>query len=96
MKKSKFLITLLIILGIILTTSPPTISQIGTYIFHGTPGNQKILKVRTVDNASLADLFGPADWVSVIEIFGSGAAIVGARKKSVVTAVNTSFLYFGY
>ncbi|MFX1454438.1 MAG: hypothetical protein ACFFDB_03600 [Promethearchaeota archaeon] len=96
MKKSKFLITSLVFLGIILTISPPTISQIGTYEFHGAAGNQKILKVRTVDNASLADLFGPADWVNVIEIFGEGAANVGARKKSVVTAVNTSFTYFGY
>ncbi|HEC39711.1 MAG: hypothetical protein Lokiarch_53380 [Candidatus Lokiarchaeum sp. GC14_75] len=89
MKKSKAIITSLIILSITLAITPPAISQIGTYTFHGTSGDEKILKVRTVNNQSLEDLFGPS-WVSVIEIFGAGAANVGARKKSLVTDVNFS------
>ena len=89
MKKSKAIITSLIILSITLAITPPAISQIGTYTFHGASGDEKILKVRTVNNQSLEDLFGPT-WVSVIEIFGAGAANVGARKKSLVTDVNFS------
>jgi hypothetical protein len=92
MKKSKVLLSILIIFSITLAITPPAIPQVGTYTFHGAPGNVKILKVRTVNNQSLEDLFG-ASWVDVIELFGTGAANVGARKKSLVTAVNTSYLY---
>ncbi|MFW9969640.1 MAG: Loki-CTERM sorting domain-containing protein [Candidatus Odinarchaeota archaeon] len=86
MKRTKFLISIVVLMTITLAVTPPVIPQIGTYEFHGAAGQQKILKVRTVNNASLADLFGPS-WVSVIEVFKPGAANVGARFKSVVNAV---------
>jgi hypothetical protein len=92
MKKSKLVIVTLVILSIALAITPTAISQVGTYTFHGAANDQKILKVRTVNNASLEDLFGPS-WVSVIEIFGPGAANVGARKKSLVTGVNISAVF---
>ena len=93
MKKSNWMIGFIILFSITLAITPPAIPQIGTYTFHGAAGNVKILKVRTVNNQSLADLFGPG-WVSVIEIFGPGAADLGARKKSLVTAVNMTTKYF--
>ena len=52
----------------------------------------KTLKVRTVNNASLEVLFG-SSWVDVIELFGPGAANVGARKKSLETSVNFRAIY---
>ena len=92
MKKTKILITFLVIFSISLAITSPGISQIGTYTFHGAAGNQKILKVRTVNNESLQALFG-LGWVSVIESFGVGAANVGAQHKSVVDGVNTTGKY---
>ncbi len=92
MKKTKVLLSILIVFSITLAITPPAIPQVGTYTFHGAPGNIKILKVRTVNNQSLEDLFG-VNWVDVVELFGTGAANEGARKKSLVTAVNTSYLY---
>ncbi|MFX1380551.1 MAG: hypothetical protein ACFFA4_15805 [Promethearchaeota archaeon] len=89
MKRSNWMIGFIILFTISLAITPPAIPQIGTYTFRGASGNQKILKVRTVNNQSLEDLFG-IGWVSVIEIFGKGAANVGARSKSLVTAVNFS------
>ncbi|MFW9819496.1 MAG: hypothetical protein ACFFE5_07785 [Candidatus Thorarchaeota archaeon] len=89
MKKGKSIITLFVLFSITLAITPPAIPQVGTYTFLGAPGNIKILKVNVVNNQSLEDLFG-AGWVSVIEVFGSGAANVGARSKSLVTAVNFS------
>ncbi|MFX0106509.1 MAG: hypothetical protein ACFE75_13620 [Candidatus Hodarchaeota archaeon] len=95
MKKSKVIITVFILFSISLAFTPSAVPQVGTYTFHGAPGNVKILKVRTVNNQSLEDLFG-AGWVSVIEMFGPGAAVVGAMSQSLVTAVNMSYLYSGY
>jgi len=92
MKKSNWIMGFIILFSISLAITPPAIPQIGTYTFHGAPGNVKILKVRSVNNQSLEDLFG-AGWVSVIELFGSGAANLGARKKSVVDAVNMTTKY---
>ncbi|MGB5911221.1 MAG: hypothetical protein WBH31_08525 [Promethearchaeia archaeon] len=89
MKKLKVGLLVFIFLSITLSLTPAVVPQIGTYTFHGAPGDTKILKINTVNNASLNDLFG-AGWVNVIESFGPGAANVGARKKSLVTAVNTS------
>lgn len=74
----------------VFTIIPAAVPQKGVYQFHGSAGEQKILKVRTVNNASLLALFG-ANWTEVIEIFGSGAVNVGARQKSVVTAVNIDY-----
>ena len=58
MKKSKILLTSIIIFSIIFAIAPPVVPQVGTYTFHGAPGAEKILRVRTVNNASLEDLFG--------------------------------------
>ena len=92
MKKTKIILLVLLTLSIAFSFTPTVTPQVGTYTFHGASGNEKILKVNTVNNASLEDLFGPS-WVSVIEIFGSGAANVGARKKSLVTDVNFSVVW---
>jgi hypothetical protein len=90
MKKSKILLTSIIIFSITFAIAPPVVPQVGTYTFHGAPGNEKILRVRTVNNASLEDLFG-AGWKDVLEAsFGEGCIHVGAGLKSVVVAVNTT------
>lgn len=92
MKYSKYILSLLILVTIALSLTPAVTPQIGTYTFHGTEGNEKVLKVRTVNNASLTDLFG-SNWTDVIQLFGSGAQNVGARSKSLVTAVNLTAKY---
>ena len=96
MKKIKLSILTLISIALVMSFLPTVVPQVGTYTFHGAPGNIKIFKVDIVNNASLEDLFGPG-WVNVIEIFEPGAAVVGARKKSLVTCVNfsDSFTFFG-
>jgi len=98
MKKLKVTLLAVIFLSIAFSFSPAVVPQIGTYTFHGAPGNQKILQVRTVNNASLEDLFG-ANWDSILEeFFGVGCVNIGARKKSVVTAVNftANEYFFGF
>ena len=92
MKKTKIILLILITFSIAFSFTPTVTPQVGTYTFHGAAGNEKILKVNTVNNASLEDLFGPS-WVNVIELLGAGAANVGARKKSLVTGVNFSDIY---
>ena len=92
MKKTKIILLILLTISIAFSFIPSVTPQVGVYTFHGAAGNEKILKVNTVNNASLEDLFGPT-WVDVIEVFGVGAANVGARKKSLVTDVNFSFVY---
>ena len=92
MKKTKIILLILMSISIAFSFAPTVTPQVGVYTFHGAAGNVKILKVRTVNNASLEDLFG-SSWVDVIEIFGEGAADVGARKKSLVTSVNFSAVY---
>lgn len=95
MKKTKIILLILITISIAFSFTPTVTPQVPTYTFHGAAGNEKILKVTTVNNASLEDLFGPT-WVDVIEIFGTGAANLGARKKSLVNSVNFSdeFTFF--
>jgi len=92
MKKTKIILLILMSISIAFSFVPTVTPQVGVYTFHGAAGNVKTLKVRTVNNASLEDLFG-SSWVDVIEIFGPGAANVGARKKSLVTSVNFSAIY---
>ena len=90
MKKTKILLASLIIFSITFAITPSVIPQVGTYTFHGAPGNEKVLRVRTVNNASLTDLFG-AGWDAILEgSFGEGCITVGAGSKSVVVSVNTS------
>ncbi len=95
MKKTKIILLILMSISIAFSFVPTVTPQVGDYTFHGAAGNVKTLKVRTVNNASLEDLFG-SSWVDVIEIFGLGAANVGARKKSLVNSVNFSdeFTFF--
>jgi len=88
MNKSKFMISFFLMLSITIAISPPASSQVGTYIFHGAPGDQKILVVKTANAQSMEDLFGAGYVAFFEELFGSGALQVGARKKSVVTAVD--------
>jgi hypothetical protein len=93
MKKTKLSILAVISIALALSFVPSVVPQVGTYTFHGSAGNVKILKVNTVNNASLASLFGDPTWLSVIGVFGAGAVNVGARSKSLVTAVNTSAIF---
>lgn len=94
MKKTRFILAIALFISISFAIVPPAVPQIGTYQFHGAAGNQKILKVNTVNNASLEILWGE-NWTEVIEIFGAGAADLGARKKSVVTAVDFEAKFLG-
>jgi hypothetical protein len=92
MKKTKILLLIFIMFSILFAFIPTATPQIGTYTFHGASGNEKTLVVRTADNASLEIVFG-AGYVGVIESsFGSGALVVGAKKKSLVTDVNFTYL----
>lgn len=95
MNKPKLMISFLLMVSMMLLITPPANSQIGTYTFHGAPGDQKILIVRTANNQSMEDLFGTG-YVGLFEgLFGSGALQEGARKKSLVTAVNFSISWLG-
>ncbi|MFW9900405.1 MAG: hypothetical protein ACFFDY_03845 [Candidatus Thorarchaeota archaeon] len=90
MKKNRIILLSIIVFTMIFSIVPTGVPQKGVYTFHGAANDQKILKVRTVNNASLLALFG-VNWTDVIEIFGPGAANVGARLKSVVTAVDFDY-----
>jgi len=91
-KNTKIIPVLLIFFIIFLGFAPRAVSQVGVYTFHGSAGDTKVLKVTTVNNASLTKLFGP-NWTDVIELFGKGAYKLGARSKSVVIGVNLSAKY---
>jgi len=94
MNKSKLMISFFLMLSITIAITPPAISQIGTYTFHGGSGDQKILIVKTANSQSMEELFG-AGYVGIFEgLFGSGALQVGARKKSLVTAVDFNITLF--
>jgi len=91
MKKSRYVLALVLFLSISFAITPPVVPQIGTYQFHGAAGNEKVLVVRTADNASLNIVFG-GGYVGVLETaFGAGALQVGAKKKSLVTDVDLSY-----
>ncbi len=91
MKKTKIILLILLAFSIAFSFAPTATPQIGTYTFHGASGNEKTLVVRTADNTSLEIVFGPG-YVGVIEgAFGSGALVVGAKKKSLVTDVNFTY-----
>jgi hypothetical protein len=93
MKKSRYILAVALFLSITFAITPPVVPQIGTYQFHGAAGNEKVLVVRTANNASLNIVFG-SGYVSVLETaFGSGALQVGAKKKSLVTDVNLTYKY---
>lgn len=94
MKKSNYIFIILIALGL-LSMSPIVYGQT-TYTYAGSPGNVKILKVMTVDETGLTNIFG-SGWSDTLQsAFGSGCNVTGARSKSVVTAVNKSqYLDFG-
>jgi len=90
MKKGKILLSFLMIFSFTLAITQSATPQVGTYTFSGAPGNQKILKVTTVNSTSLTALFG-ANWDDILqEFFGLGCHQLGARLKSVVVSVNTS------
>ncbi|MFX0074954.1 MAG: hypothetical protein ACFE96_05895, partial [Candidatus Hermodarchaeota archaeon] len=94
-KKTKIILLVVISFSILFSFIPTATPQIGTYTFHGAAGNEKTLVVRTADNASLSIVFG-GSYVGVIEgSFGSGALVVGAKKKSLVTDVNFTYLVYG-
>ncbi|MFX1493367.1 MAG: hypothetical protein ACFFBZ_03725 [Promethearchaeota archaeon] len=98
MKKLKVTLLAFIFLSIAFSFTPAVVPQVGVYTFHGAPGDSKILKVNTVNNASLQDLFG-VNWDAILEeFFGVGCVDVGARKKSLVTAVNftANEYFFGF
>jgi hypothetical protein len=87
MKKAKFIVLIALFLTIALSLTPTVVPQKGVYTFHGAAGNEKTLKVKTVDSAALEDLWG-VNWTDVIHNFGVGAENLGAKKKSLVTAVD--------
>ncbi|MFX1358341.1 MAG: hypothetical protein ACFFA8_13800 [Promethearchaeota archaeon] len=94
MKKVKYIILVALFLTIALSMTPTVVPQKGVYTFHGAAGNEKILKVKTVNSAALEDLWG-VNWTDVIHNFGVGAENLGAKKKSLVTAVDFDAKYFG-
>jgi hypothetical protein len=85
MNKSKIILPALLIFVAIFSIIPNAVPQTTVYTFHGASGDEKILKVRTVDNTSLEDLYG-TNWVDVVELFGEGASKVGAQYKTVFIA----------
>jgi len=90
MKKGTILFSFLVMFSLAIAITPSAIPQVGTYTFHGAAGNQKILKVTTVNNTALTTVFG-ANWDDILQEFlGLGCHQEGARAKSVVVSVNTS------
>jgi len=64
-----------------------------TYSCAGTVGAEATWKVKTVHAGALNDIFG-AGWQTTIEFtFGSGSSEAGAKMKTKVTDVNSSYLY---
>jgi hypothetical protein len=91
MKYTKSILSLFVLLTIALSLTPAATPQVGTYTFHGAPGNEKVLVVRTANDGSLEIVFGE-NYTDVLETsFGVGALEVGAKRKSIVNSVNLSY-----
>lgn len=87
MRKKAFLFGILVFSLILM--SPLTLAQDTGYECAATEGGTKVLKVDTVDEDGLEDMFG-SDWETVLQnSFGDGAHQQGARQKSTVTDVVT-------
>lgn len=91
MKKSSYsligfgLILMMMMIGPIATVRGTT------YNCTGVVGAEAIWKVKTVHEGALTDIFGP-DWSDAIQdSFGDGANETGAKWKTLVTFVNSSF-----
>ncbi|TXT61792.1 MAG: conserved exported protein of unknown function [Promethearchaeota archaeon] len=87
MRKKPILFGLLVFSLILM--SPLTLAQDTEYSCAASEGGTKYLKVDTVDETGLEEMFG-SNWATVLEnSFGSGADEVGARQKSTVTDVKS-------
>ena len=89
MNKSKLMISLLLMVSMMLLITPPANSQIGTYTFHGAPGDQKILIVKTSNNQSMEDLFGPI--ISTVDSY-SGCTVLEEDLPTIKIPSNTKYV----
>lgn len=92
MKNKSYLMTSLVIFSIILSSSIVTVRGT-TYTCTGVVDAEATWKVKTIHKGALTDIFG-VNWSSAIESsFGPGSNETGARMKTTVTFVNSSFSY---
>jgi len=92
MKKNSYALIGFVLISIMLTG--PIVSVQGTtYNCTGVVGAEATWKVKTVNNGTLEAIFG-SFWQTTIELsFGPGSSVVGAKMKSEVTYVNSSYIY---
>lgn len=92
MKKSSYALIGLLLITMMMAGSIASVRGT-TYECTGVVGADATWKVKTVHEGALLDIFD-AGWQAVIEdSFGPGAHVQGAKMKSVVTFVNSSWLY---
>ncbi|MFX1322643.1 MAG: hypothetical protein ACFFAQ_13485 [Promethearchaeota archaeon] len=92
MKKISYALIGFILVSIMLSV-PIASAQGTTYYCTGVVDAEATWKVKTVNNGTLEAIFGPT-WVTTIEnSFGTGASVVGAKMKTKVTYVNSSYIF---
>ena len=92
MKKTSYALIGFILISIMFTG--PIVSVQGTtYNCTGVVDAEATWKVKTVNNGTLEAIFG-SFWQTTIELsFGPGSSEEGAKMKSEVTYVNSSYIY---
>jgi hypothetical protein len=92
MKKSSYVLIGFILITIMLSGSFVSVRGT-TYSCTGVVDAEATWKIKTVNNGTLAAIFGPT-WQTTIEnSFGPGASAVGAKMKTKVTYVNSSYIF---
>jgi len=92
MKKTSYALIGFVLISVMLTG--PIVSVQGTtYNCTGVVDAEATWKVKTVNNGTLEAIFG-AFWQNTIEFtFGPGSSEEGAKMKTKVTYVNSSYIY---
>ncbi len=92
MKKTSYALIGFLLIFIMLGS--PIVSVQGTpYNCTGVVGAEATWKVKTVNNGTLEAIFGPT-WQTTIEMsFLPGSSVAGAKMKSKITYVNTSYIH---
>ena len=92
MKKSKYgLIGSVLILAMILGQITPVRGT--TYTCTGVIDAEAVWRVKTVNSYALEAIFGSLWQVTIENSFLAGSSVEGARMKSKVTYVNTSYIF---
>jgi hypothetical protein len=94
MKKTKYFLFGFLLLSVLMFNF--MVSAQATYTCNASAGGTKILKVETVDEDALEEIFGNTWATTLLYAFAGPAHEVGGRSKSVVVDVDTSSTYGVY